>query len=105
MDQLMFLSVVGLLAAIGIASFIAWDRHQMCTAEIEGSLGRVHAKDIKLKLDWLDFDRDTFTYDVEYCDPAGKVHHNRCKVATRYFGADNSVYWTDPIESRPSNTR
>jgi hypothetical protein len=97
MDGETLLSLIGLIALLAVGAFVFWDRYQMCAAEIEGSLRRYHASDIELALDWMDFDRDTFTYDVTYRDSAGKVRYNRCKVNTRYFGADNSVYWTDPL--------
>lgn len=87
------------LVAGAIAAFFAWDRHQMCKAEIEGSLRRHHSTNIKIKLDWLDFDRDTLTYNVEYRDRDGKVHTNRCKVTTHPSLADDAVYWVNPIDS------
>jgi hypothetical protein len=90
-----------ILAAIvlgGIAAFLAWDRHQDCKVQIEGTLRRHHATDIKIKLDWLEFDRDTFTYDVEYRDRDGKVHNNRCKVTAHPSLADDAVYWVNPID-------
>ena len=34
----MIFTALGCLALIGVAGFIAWDRHQMCAAQIEGSL-------------------------------------------------------------------
>jgi hypothetical protein len=91
------LAILGLVAFIGIASFFAWDRDQMCRALVEGDLRRYHATDIDIKLDWLDFDRDTFTYDVQYRDRAGEFHRNRCKVTSGRYAADEAVYWTDPI--------
>ncbi|HET9634666.1 MAG TPA: hypothetical protein VFP26_01950 [Gemmatimonadaceae bacterium] len=90
--------LIGCVILGGIAGFFAWERHQMCKAEIEGSLRRYHATDIKISLDWFDFDRDTYTYDVEYRDRHGKVHTNRCKVASQPFVADESVYWLNPID-------
>jgi hypothetical protein len=105
MDREILISVLGIIALMAVIGFVFWDRYQMCTAEIEGSLKRYHASDIQLKFDWLDFDRDTFTYDVTYRDSTGNLRHNRCKVATRYFGADNSVYWTEPLLPPPPNTR
>ncbi len=94
---MMFTALV-CLALIGVAGFIAWDRHQMCAAQIEGSLRKHHATDIEIRFDWFDFDQDTFTYDVEYRDRNGKVHRNRCKVTSRGYPADKAVYWTDPVD-------
>ena len=95
----MILAALGIIALVGVAGFFAWDRHRMCTALIEGSLRKYHATDIHITLDWLDFDRDTFTYDVEYRDRAGRVHHNRCKVSSQHYPADEAVYWTEPLQS------
>ena len=97
----MILAALGMIALASVAGFFAWDRHQTCTALIEGSLRKYHATDMHIKFDWLDFDEDTFTYDVEYRDRAGKVHHNRCKVAYHGYPADESVYWTEPIAPPP----
>ena len=94
----MILAALGTIALLGVAGFFTWDRHRMCTALIEGSLGKYHATDIQITLDWLDFDRDTFTYDVEYRDRAGKIQHNRCKVSSGDYPADEAVYWTEPLQ-------
>ena len=91
----MVLATLGLVAFISVAGFFAWDRHQMCMALVEGDLRKYHATDIVITIDLFDFDRDTFTYDVEYRDGAGTLHRNRCKVT--YRGYDEAVYWTDPI--------
>ena len=88
-----FPTIVSLVVA-GAAGLFGWDRHRMCKAEIEGSLRKYHARDVKITFDWFDYDRDTFTYDVEYRDREGKVHTNRCKVSP----ADESIYWVTPIE-------
>ena len=96
------LAVVAVIAMIGVAGFGFWDRHTMCQADIEGSLLRYHATDIKMRLDWMDFTRDSFSYDVQYRDRTGKVHYNRCKVTTSQY-LDPTVYWDDPIE--PPATR
>jgi flagellar biosynthesis/type III secretory pathway M-ring protein FliF/YscJ len=93
----MVLVALGLVALISVAGFFAWDRHQVCTALVEGDLRKYHATDIVIKLDWFDFDKDTFTYDVEYRDRAGTFHRNRCKVTSHGYPADEAVYWTDPI--------
>lgn len=94
----MILAALGIIASLGVAGFFAWDRHRMCTALIEGSLRKYHATDIQITIDWLDFDRDTFSYDVEYRDRAGRIHHNRCKVSAVDYPADDAVYWTEPLE-------
>ncbi len=94
----MIFGALGLVAVISGAGFFAWDRHQMCVAQIEGGLLKYHATDIDIKCDWLDSDRDTLTYDVQYRDRAGKIHHNRCKVSFRGYPTDEAVYWTDPID-------
>jgi hypothetical protein len=94
----MIFATLGIVALLGACGFFAWERHQMCTAEIEGSLRKHHATDIEIVFDWMDFDHGTFTYDVQYRDRDGKAHHNRCKVTSRGYPADESVYWVDPID-------
>lgn len=69
----------------------------MCLAEIEGSLRKYHATDIEIEFDWMDYDRETFTYDVQYRDRSGKFHRNRCKVTSGRAIGDEAVYWVDPI--------
>ena len=91
------LSALAFVVVAGFLGFAFWDRHTMCKADIEGSLLRYHATGIQMKFDWMDFDRDTFTYDVQYRDRAGKVHYNRCKVTTSQY-LDPTVYWDNPIE-------
>ena len=96
------LPALGLFAVLIVAVFLTWDRHAMCKSLVEGSLRRYHATDIAITTDWMDFDRDTFTYDVEYTDSSGKKQRNRCKVMSGNVLADDAVYWTDPIvPSRP----
>jgi hypothetical protein len=50
----MILAALGIVAFIGAAGFFAWERHQMCLAEIEGSLRKYHATDIEIEFDWID---------------------------------------------------
>ena len=89
--------ILGPLVFSAIAGFFVWDRHQLCKAEIEGSLRKYHATDIKITLDLFDYDRDTLTYDVEYRDRLGKLRTNRCKVSSLASPADEAIYWVDPI--------
>ena len=89
-------SVLGLVALLGVAGFFIWERHDTCKALIEGDLRRFHFKDITISPDWFDFDRDTFTYDVEYTDDTGRRVLNRCKVNVHLLG-DQMVYWQHPI--------
>src|SRR5689334_14657375 len=96
------MSLLILVVVFGaVGGLFAWDRHRMCKAEIEGSLRRYHATDIKITFDPFDFDRDNFTYDVEYRDRLGKLHTNRCKVSSRASPEDEAIYWTDPIDPPP----
>ncbi len=98
-------AILGLLVLFSVAGFVAWDRHQMCAASVEGDLRKHHSTDIIIKLDWLDFDADTLTYDVEYRDRAGTFHRNRCKVSFRGYPADEAVYWIDPIKPHSPTRR
>ena len=92
------LGILLVLVMAGVAAFLGWDNDRMSRMTIEGALLRYHVTDIRLKLDWMDSDRDNFTYDVEYTDTSGKRHYNRCKVNTR--SDDGSVYWDSPLFPR-----
>lgn len=92
----MILEALAAIALAGALGFVTWDRHQMCTALVEGDLRRYHATEIEIVRDWLDADRDTVTFDVSYRDSAGALKHNRCKVSA----TEDSVFWTDPINPR-----
>ena len=83
----------------------------MCIAFIEGDLLRYHATDIRATFDWFDWDRDTFTYDVLWKDPAGNWHNGRCKVRSHEPGpfGEDLVFWVsgDPhrrLRSRASRS-
>lgn len=94
-DVDLVLGILAILAMAGVFSFFAWESDRMCRMTIEGSLLRYHVTNINLKLDWMDSDRDNFTYDVEYTDTSGKRRYNRCKVNTRLD--DGRVYWDSPM--------
>lgn len=88
------LVIVGVVL-VGVGVFVR-DRHTHAITLIEGELKSRKASDITIANDWLDFDRDTLTYDVSYRMPSGERHENRCKVSIR-LGADHEVYWQKPL--------
>lgn len=92
----MILQVLGVLAVVGIAGFLTWNRYDMAKASIEGELLRRKAADIKVRPNWLDFDRDTLTCDVEYTAADGSRKANTCKVSLR-AGADDRLFWASPL--------
>lgn len=96
----MILAALGLAVASGVAGYLTWDRDQTCRALIEADLRRYRATDITIERDWLDFDRDTATFDVRYRDRVGDVHSNRCKVAVRSAIDAEVVYWASPVDPR-----
>ena len=79
----------------GVGVFLR-GRHSDAIARIEGELSRRNVSDITIAPNWLDFDRETLTYDVSYRMPSGERHQNRCKVAVHLW-ADNEVYWQKPL--------
>ena len=87
--------VVMVVVLVGVGLFVR-DRHTHGVAVIEGELKRRKATDIAISPQWLDFDRDTLTYNVSYVMPTGERHENRCKVSIRP-GADHEVYWQKPL--------
>lgn len=97
MNDSVLLPALGLVAIFCVGAFFTWEGHMTCKSVIEGSLLRYHATDIVVKRDWMDFDRDTSTYDVEYRDTSGKLQRNRCKVTSGNVLAEDAVYWADPI--------
>ena len=87
--------VIMAVVLVGVGLFVR-DRHASAVALIEGELKRRKASDITISPQWLDFDRDTLTYNVSYVMPTGERHENRCKVSIR-LGADRDVYWQKPL--------
>jgi len=90
-------TALGFILIVGVIGAVMWDRNRMCIASIEGSLLRYHATDIKTRVNWMDSDRDTLTYDVWWRDREGKPHSNRCKVSSGY-STDDAVYWEEPLD-------
>ena len=85
------------VAALGVGAFVIWERHDMAKAFIQSDLSRQRATDVVITPDWMDFDRDTLTYDVTYTDTNGRHRRNRCKVGVRP-GADGTVYWSSAFD-------
>lgn len=92
----MLFPLLGLAGVVGVAGFLAWERHDMAKTCIQADLLRSGAADARIEFDWTDFDRDTFTYDVTFTDRSGQRVANRCKVAVR-AGAERTVYWARPL--------
>jgi hypothetical protein len=88
------LLVVGTISALAL---IAWTRHNTARAQVLDALERIQATRAVLRPDWLDLDRGTMTYDVEYSTPDGRRHSNRCKVAIQ-VGSDHAVYWERSLQ-------
>jgi hypothetical protein len=93
----MILSILGGAALLGVAGFLLWERHDMATARIWAALRQQRATEIRIAADWLDFDRDTMTYDVEYTDREGLRRSNCCKVDLRPGTDDEGLYWASPL--------
>ena len=83
--------------AIIVVAIGYWALARMAGAAIVRSLARVRATNIEMRLRWLDWDRDTLTWDVTYSTPDGRHHANRCKVAVGLF-ADRQAYWVRDLE-------
>jgi hypothetical protein len=92
----MILELLGTAAVLGVAGFFTWERHDTGTAYVHASLRSRKATDIRITPDWLDFDRDTLTYDVEYTAADGTRRRNTCKVVVG-ANADERVFWSDPV--------
>jgi hypothetical protein len=86
-----------LVAIVGVAGFIAYERHATCVALIESELRGHRATQISASFQWMDFDSDNFTYEVRYVDATGKACSNTCKVRSRRIPPDNTVFWTRPL--------
>ena len=91
----MLLQLLGTAALLAVGGALAWDRHRMAVATIEGELRRHHPRAVHIRPSWADADQDTLTYDVEYTDAAGRRRSNRCKLNT---SGDGPVYWAHPLE-------
>lgn len=88
--------IFAVAAAIVLASVMHRQRHGMALARVRDELQRARATDIVIRPQWLDFDRDTLTYDVQYTAPDGARRTNRCKVPISPL-AEHTVYWADPL--------
>lgn len=66
----MLLPLLGFLVVAGVSGFLAWDRHVMYVATIEGALRRHHTTEIRVSIDWFDTDwrHGIHSYDVAYRD-------------------------------------
>lgn len=51
------------------------------------------AKDIVIHYEWLDFDRSTMTFYVEFINSSGNKFKTRCKLHHWGLFVDNEVYW------------
>ena len=92
----MLWSILGLIAIVSVWGFLLWERHDMASAYVYGDLAGKKARDITIRPDWLDFDRDSMTYDVEYTAADGVRKANSCKVNVGPQ-TDHKVYWAHPI--------
>ncbi|MBA2432462.1 MAG: hypothetical protein H0V56_10175 [Chthoniobacterales bacterium] len=92
----MVLPLLGFAAALALGGFLLWERHDMAAARVYGELRGRKATDIKITPDWLDFDRDTMTYDVTYTAADGVRKANTCKVSVGPH-SDHRVYWASPV--------
>jgi hypothetical protein len=62
------------------------------------------AKDIVVRHEWLDFDRDTFTFSVEYKDSNGNKCATRCKMHRWGIFLSDEVYWSSVLDLEPKQT-
>ncbi len=63
------------------------------------------AKNIVITREWLDFDRDTLTFTVEFTDSNGKKISTRCKIRRLAIFIDEEIFWTEPIELKTSKSK
>lgn len=92
----MVFQILALIVVLAILAFQLWERHDMASARVYGELRGRKATDIRIRPDWLDFDRDTMTYDVEYTAADGVRKANICKVNVGP-DSDPTVYWASPL--------
>ncbi len=106
MDGVVLAVVVAVVAvvAIAIAVTVVRGRATVARSRIEAALAERGAREIEISNQWLDFDRDTLTFNVTYRTRDGRQATNRCKVPVRLM-AESSVYWEEPLEATRGSER
>jgi len=90
------LPILAIVAVAGFAFFMIRRRNDTSRAMIENDLKSHGATDVEITSKWVDYDRDTLTYDVAWTDPKGQRVRNRAKVPIHPF-ADRGIYWQEPL--------
>lgn len=71
---------------------------------IQGELEAKGAKEIVVHHDWLDFDRDTFSFSVKYKDSNENKCATRCKIQRWGIFLSDEVYWSSVLDLEPKQT-
>lgn len=51
---------------------------------------------INIQHEWPDFDRDTYSFAVNYQAPNGKQKSTRCKIRHFWLAPDGEIFWANP---------
>jgi hypothetical protein len=72
---------------------------------IQGELESKGSKDVIVRHEWLDFDRNTMTFSVEYADSNGNKFSTRCKIHRWGIFLSDEVYWSSILDLEPKQTK
>ncbi len=84
-----------LVVLIPIAIAFMWLNNTSASDMISNDLRRKGARPTGISREWIDTDRDTMTYLVEYIDSNGNKISSRCKIRHTGFFLDKEIYWFD----------
>lgn len=102
-NEIAALSIIGVIAIVTILSFVGSSILTQNT--LVDYLQERGAKNINVVRDWLDFDRDTKTFFVEFTHPNGNKVTTRCKI--RYWSnvEDGEIFWSEPTNLKPPKAK
>ena len=88
-----FLLVVFILIVVAFMRFNNTSGKDM----ISDALREKGAKPTLISREWVDADRNTMSYLVEYIDSNGNKFSSRCKIRHTGLFLDKKIYWSDMV--------
>lgn len=96
-DQLPLLMGVGFAL---VALLITYVKHIGYVESISTEITKKGFRPIAIQRRWLDYHKNTATYDVEYQDDYGHGYQTSCKIHSLFIFFDGRLYWTKPLMDR-----
>jgi hypothetical protein len=92
MERVGLIELIGMVVVAGLVAYTVRDRDLAARARISNELWKAGARGVGIHRKWLDFDRDTMTYEVSYTAADGSPERTRCKLSWRRH-ADDALFW------------